>query len=151
MLPIVEWRLRVLFRFAQRTTARYAVAWSSNVERPSRSSRFRVWELVSVDCAGEVALEDASDLAVGLALGASPVDVGAGVGVVDHSDHRDDVQRSVELPVSAAERLHRAVTARSRRLQTRATPCIVKSLIAGYLRVVAGARRSARRRCTGVS
>ena len=57
---------------------------------------------MSIDAAGEVALEDAPDFAVGLAFGAPPVDVGAGAGVVDHSDHRNDVQRSVQLPVSAA-------------------------------------------------
>lgn len=57
----------------------------------------------NVDCpACEVALEDPADLAVCLALDSSSFDVGACCGVVDHADHRDDVQRPIELSVAAA-------------------------------------------------
>ena len=41
MFPIAECRLLVLYRFAHRNTARYAVAASGNASRPSRSSRFK--------------------------------------------------------------------------------------------------------------
>ena len=57
---------------------------------------------VAVEASGEVALETAADLSVCLAFGSSPVGVGAGLGVMDHADHGDDVQRAVEASVTAA-------------------------------------------------
>ena len=54
-----------------------------------------------VDASGQVAFEDAADLSVGLSLSASAFDVVVCSRVVDHSDHRDDVQGTVELAVSA--------------------------------------------------
>lgn len=57
---------------------------------------------MSVDASGEITLEDASDFAVCLAFRASAFDVSTSLLIVDHTDHRDDIQRAVELPVSAA-------------------------------------------------
>jgi len=54
------------------------------------------------DSACDVALEAASDLAVGLAFGASFVSVVEGRLVVAASGESDDVESVVELPVAAA-------------------------------------------------
>ena len=54
------------------------------------------------DSACDVALEAASDFAVGLAFGSSSVSVVAGRVVVAASSERDDVESVVELSVAAA-------------------------------------------------
>ena len=64
------------------------------------SSGGRVLEL-AVELAGDVALETPLDLAVGLAVGTSAFDVGLGGGVVSQAGQHDDVQRAVELAVTA--------------------------------------------------
>ena len=69
-----------------------------------------------VEAAGEVAHEAAADLAAGLAFLGAALDVGLGLGVVLHADHRDRVERVVGLPVTAAVE---AVTGRSCRLTPR--------------------------------
>jgi hypothetical protein len=56
----------------------------------------------AVEFAGDVALEAASDLAGGLALGGAASDVGAGPGTATHSDHGDGVDRAVECAIAAA-------------------------------------------------
>jgi hypothetical protein len=58
---------------------------------------------VAVDAPGEVALEDAADFAVGLALCVSSFGVGAGLGVVHRADHGDGGQGAVEASVAAVE------------------------------------------------
>ena len=45
------------------------------------------------DLAGDVALDAAGDLAVGLAFGSSPSPVGDGVGVAARAGYGDDVER----------------------------------------------------------
>ncbi len=59
---------------------------------------------MSVDASGEIAFEDAADLAVGLALGASAFDVGASAGVVDHSDETTVPRSRIEEPPSYRRR-----------------------------------------------
>jgi hypothetical protein len=54
-----------------------------------------------VEVAGDVALEASLDLAVGLSFGPSPFGVGAGGWVVVQACEDDDVDRSVELAVTA--------------------------------------------------
>ena len=54
------------------------------------------------DSACDVALEAASDLAVGLAFGASSVSIVAGCLVVAAASERDDVESVVELSISVA-------------------------------------------------
>lgn len=54
------------------------------------------------DTACDVALEAASNLAVGLALGTPSVSILAGCWIVAGAGKRDDVERAVELPVAAA-------------------------------------------------
>jgi hypothetical protein len=54
------------------------------------------------DVAGEVAFEAAERFACGFAFGSFAFEVGAGCGVGAGADERDDVQRAVELAVSAA-------------------------------------------------
>src|SRR5215204_552405 len=56
----------------------------------------------SVELAGEVADQAASDLAVGLALSPSPLGVAAGGRVVSQPGQDDEVQRLVELAVPEA-------------------------------------------------
>lgn len=56
----------------------------------------------SVDLAGGVSLEAASDLAAGLALGGAPLDVGTGLDIVAHPGQDDGVQRPVQSSVAAA-------------------------------------------------
>ena len=57
---------------------------------------------MSVDLAGDVALEVAADFCGGFALGASLLDVGLGGGVSLHAVLRDDVEDVVELAVAEA-------------------------------------------------
>src|SRR5688500_8398806 len=54
------------------------------------------------EVAGDVALEAALDLSVGLALGSAPFRVGAGGGVVAEPAENDDVEGPVELAVPEA-------------------------------------------------
>lgn len=56
----------------------------------------------SADLAGEVALGASADPAVGVSLGASVLDVGAGFGVAGHADHHGYVQGAVEASVATA-------------------------------------------------
>src|SRR5690606_21816600 len=55
-----------------------------------------------VELSGDVALEAAADFSVGLAFGASTLEVGTGGGVVAHAVQSNDVQSAVELAVAAA-------------------------------------------------
>ncbi len=57
---------------------------------------------LSEELAGDVALQAADDLAVGLAFGSSSFDVGAGGGVGAESGDHDDVDGAVELAVAGA-------------------------------------------------
>src|SRR3981081_1225861 len=50
----------------------------------------------AVELAGDVSLEAAADLPLGLALGGAAGDVGAGGGVIAHAGDRDDVQGLVQ-------------------------------------------------------
>jgi hypothetical protein len=54
----------------------------------------------AVEVAGEVALDAAADLPVGLAFGAAALDVGKGGRVAAHAAHCHGVQCAVELPVA---------------------------------------------------
>src|ERR1035438_3230647 len=56
----------------------------------------------AVEVAGEVALDAAADLLVGLALGPAALDVGQGRRVIAHTGDGDDVQGAVELAVAEA-------------------------------------------------
>ena len=56
----------------------------------------------AVELAGDVALEDAADVAVGFAFGAAAGEVGMGAGAAAHPGERDGVQGVVEVPVAAA-------------------------------------------------
>ena len=56
----------------------------------------------AVELAGDVPLEAAADLALGLAFGGAALDVAAGAGATAHSCHRDGVDGSVQGPVAAA-------------------------------------------------
>ena len=56
----------------------------------------------AVEVAGEVALEAAADLFVGLALGTAALDVGQRRRVIAHAGDGDDVQGAVELAVAKA-------------------------------------------------
>jgi hypothetical protein len=53
----------------------------------------------AVEMAGEVAFQGATNLTVGAAFLDAFLDVGAGIGVVSHADHRDGVQCPVQTPV----------------------------------------------------
>ena len=55
-----------------------------------------------MQAAGEVALEASHGLALGLALGDAPCDVGLGVGVVRHAPEGDGVDCPVEPAVAAS-------------------------------------------------
>ena len=57
---------------------------------------------LSVDLAGEVALEGASDLTQGAALGCALGDLGTGVGVHAHAGHDGHVEGAVEASVASA-------------------------------------------------
>ena len=57
---------------------------------------------LSVELAGDVALEAAADFRWGLSLGGAPGDVGAGAGAAAHPDQRDGVDGAVQRPVAAA-------------------------------------------------
>jgi hypothetical protein len=63
----------------------------------------------SVELAGDVADQAAFDLAVGLALGAASLRVGAGGWVISQPGQDDDVERLVELTVPARLRRTRTV------------------------------------------
>jgi len=63
--------------------------------------RWRVLEGAE-EVVGDVALEAALDLAVGLAFGSSLLGVSASGGVVAKPGEHDDVEGSVELAVTAA-------------------------------------------------
>ena len=87
---------------------RPATGTTASAHYSSRSSGARtlLWPSrvcfeLSVELAGDVALEAATDLPVGPALGSSAFDVGTGGGVVSHALDHDDVERSVELTVAA--------------------------------------------------
>ena len=54
------------------------------------------------ELAGDVALEAASDLAVGFSFSSSAVGVGAGCGVGAESGERDDVEGPIELAVAGS-------------------------------------------------
>ena len=54
------------------------------------------------DPAGEVALEAADRLLLGLAFGVSAVELGARGGVGAGAGQRDDMERAVELAIAAA-------------------------------------------------
>jgi hypothetical protein len=62
----------------------------------------RVGLELPVELAGDIADEAASDFAVGLALGAAPLGIGAGRWVIAQSGQDDQVQRLVELAISGA-------------------------------------------------
>ena|SRR6516164_4183515 len=53
-----------------------------------------------VDLAGDVALEAAHDLSLGLAFACASLDVVAGALAVAQTHHCDEVKRSVRLPVA---------------------------------------------------
>jgi hypothetical protein len=61
------------------------------------------------DLAGDVAFEAADRFELGLAFCLFALDVGAGVGVPGDSAQRDDVDRPVELAVTAAVQAERIV------------------------------------------
>jgi hypothetical protein len=79
--------------------------------RPHRLLRWSFWRTLlcwvkawvgleeSVELAGDVADQAASDLAVGLSLGAAPLGVGAGGWVVAQPGQDDQVQGLVELTI----------------------------------------------------
>jgi hypothetical protein len=54
----------------------------------------------AVEMADEVAFQGATNLTVGAAFLDASLDVGAGIGVVSHADHRDGVQCPVQTPVA---------------------------------------------------
>jgi hypothetical protein len=62
------------------------------------SGEFELFE----ELAGDVALEAAPDLAVGLSFASPAVGVGAGCGVGAESGERDDVEGTVELAVTGS-------------------------------------------------
>jgi len=57
---------------------------------------------VPVDSPGQIAFQASTYLAISFAFDASFFDVSLGFGVVDCSVHRDDVEGSVELAVTAS-------------------------------------------------
>jgi len=57
---------------------------------------------VPIDSPDQIALQASANLPVGFALGSSFFDVRLGFGIMDCSMHRDDVEGSVELAVTAA-------------------------------------------------
>jgi hypothetical protein len=61
---------------------------------------------VPVELAGDVADQAASDFAVGLALGAAPLGIGAGRWVIAQPGQDNDVQGLVELAVAGAVQPH---------------------------------------------
>ena len=90
----MEWR-------ADRSFAGQPVASGHSWVRPATPIvALWAWE-VSVDLAGDVALEDAHDLALAAPFEGAPFDVGAGARVRAHASEHDPPQGVVGLPVAA--------------------------------------------------
>lgn len=57
---------------------------------------------MAVEGSGEVSLNAPADFAVGLTFSPASISVSPGFGLVNHADHGNNVQGTVEAPVSSA-------------------------------------------------